>query len=120
MNSLELFRDGNGYIEIAQIMGLDLIHGRNAEAEVERQIHRLRRIERVQPYLAKRSKREARRAAQRIAAARKAERFAKTAAASLPKPVRVSKTEEQKRADKKAYRIQARDALREIRAGYAS
>ncbi|MBO0141482.1 hypothetical protein JZX87_09935 [Agrobacterium sp. Ap1] len=108
MNALKLFRSGMDYISIAS-------HLNTTEAEVERQIHRLRRIERIQPYLSKRAKREAKREAQRVAAQREAERLAARSIASVPKPPRVKQTPEQKKALKQAYNKRMRAQLAEIR-----
>lgn len=108
MNALQLFRQGQDYISIAS-------HLNTTEAEVERQIHRLRRIERIQPYLSKRAKREAKREALHVAAKREDERLARRAAAALPKPPRVNQTMEEKAESRRLYRLRARQQLREIR-----
>lgn len=104
MNALQLFRQGQDYIQIASHLNTT-----EAEVEVERQIHRLRRIERVGPYLTRRAEREAKREAARI----KADRRAAVAIATVPKPPRL--TEEQKAENRRLYRLRARQQLREIR-----
>lgn len=103
MNELDLFRSGHDYLAIAKTLGLTARYGRaGAEAEVERRIHALRGLETEKEFQA-----------------RKAEEAIARAIASVPKPPRIIKTDEEKKAAKRAYNARTREQIREIRRAHA-